>query len=391
MNESLPLFHAAFLKLLESGSSCLSGIGKTEAIPRFEGDSIKELCNKTISILSHQPTLLKLHSPIVVVGDLHGSLQDLVRIFNNTSPPPKTKYLFLGDYVDRGPFSLEVLLMLFTYLCLYPECIYLIRGNHEFSIVCSEYSFKEEVVAAYNMEIYNKLLEVFSFIPLACVLDHFIFCVHGGISPELENVEIISNIRRPIPTAGSLVENLVWSDPVYTGFTGYGLSPRGKGLTFGPSAIKYFYEKTNMRCIIRGHQVIDTGIEMQGEYSVITVFSASAYEDNPIQKSGALKVYPDFKFEALTFGRFQQIKRETAMFYDVELPKKPSKALSYSLLTPKRHYSSAVNVHIAVQPSGQRFKTIQTSTKIGFSSIATQQMKSKMPPRPRTKSRNSNE
>ena len=98
--------------------------------------SIKEekLIN-LIRISSHvfksQPMVLELESPVHICGDIHGQFHDLLRIFDYKGYPPRTNYLFLGDYVDRGQQSLETIVLLLCFKIRYPENVFLLRGNHE--------------------------------------------------------------------------------------------------------------------------------------------------------------------------------------------------------------------------------------------------------------------
>lgn len=75
--------------------------------------------------------LLYVKDPLTVVGDIHGQYYDLVKILEVGDTPGKTKYLFLGDFVDRGSFSIEVLVLLYSLKVTFPDTIIFLRGNHE--------------------------------------------------------------------------------------------------------------------------------------------------------------------------------------------------------------------------------------------------------------------
>lgn len=100
-----------------------------------EGRVSKEHCRRilkdTLALIKKEPNLLSLYDPVTVVGDIHGQYFDFVKMLDVGGNPSKTKYLFLGDYVDRGAFSCEVVLLLYSLKLNYPQTIYMLRGNHE--------------------------------------------------------------------------------------------------------------------------------------------------------------------------------------------------------------------------------------------------------------------
>lgn len=121
----------------------------------------------------------------------------------------------MGDYVDRGIFSMEVVILLFALKLNYPESLLLLRGNHECRNMTQHFTFREEAINKYDEEVYNLTMEVFDALPLAAVVNKKYLAVHGGISPELkklDNFEKIDRFKEP-PTEG-LFCDLLWSDPL---------------------------------------------------------------------------------------------------------------------------------------------------------------------------------
>ena len=162
--------------------------------------------------------MLKIEAPVNIVGDIHGQFQDLLRHFDNCGPPgPGNSYLFLGDYVDRGKFSIESMCLLLAYKVKYPNKVFLLRGNHENEILNKIYGFFDECKRRYSVKLFKQFCQVFECLPLAAIVASTIFCCHGGISPDLHNVNIITQIPRPMPSAlcqkPGLVCDLLWSDP----------------------------------------------------------------------------------------------------------------------------------------------------------------------------------
>jgi diadenosine tetraphosphatase ApaH/serine/threonine PP2A family protein phosphatase len=250
--------------------------------PKFPiKDTILSVIKSAMEIFYKEGTLVRISGNFVLVGDLHGSLQDLLNIFYIFGLPPKTKYLFLGDYVDRGDFSVEVISYLLALKVCYPTCVYLIRGNHEFQHMNKVYGFYDEIIEKYNDEsVWTAFNAVFSYLPLAVILNEKIFCVHGGLSPRISSIEDIESIQLPIVSYVGLpqVSDLVWSDPSDTS-PGFVANDRGAGVIFGKSAIKSFLLSSNLSLLVRAHQSISTGVRGFAGALGVTIFSHSKYAD----------------------------------------------------------------------------------------------------------------
>ncbi|EAY17689.1 Ser/Thr protein phosphatase, putative [Trichomonas vaginalis G3] len=263
-------------------------------IPKLKYEDLLSLIAITQNFLQSEPTLYRLNDNFLIVGDLHGNLRDLLRIFAAHGLPPNRKYIFLGDYVDRGEFSIEVITLLFTLKLLYPDHVYLIRGNHEFSDINAVYGFKNQVLAEYDENIYNQFNEAFSYLPLACVLNDCYFLVHGGISPLLKSVDEIESVKRPINSLydpivyRSFIPDILWSDPGEAELM-YFKNYRGFGNYFGAVAVMNFLRENNIKRIIRSHQCVNA-VEQHHGGTVVTVFSTSNYSKKSKNSSGILEV-----------------------------------------------------------------------------------------------------
>uniref|UniRef100_A0A8C6S5A9 Serine/threonine-protein phosphatase n=1 Tax=Neogobius melanostomus TaxID=47308 RepID=A0A8C6S5A9_9GOBI len=136
---------------------------------------------------------------ITICGDLHGHLEDLLLIFyKNGLPASERAYVFNGDFVDRGKNSLEILLILFGFLLVYPNDVHLNRGNHEDHMVNLRYGFTKEVLGKYRVhgkKILKLIHKIFSWLPLATVIDHKVLVVHGGIS-DTTDLDTIVKVDR---------------------------------------------------------------------------------------------------------------------------------------------------------------------------------------------------
>lgn len=261
-------------------------------MPEFTPDEIKEVCQNAVDVLNIQPTILKINDPVIVIGDIHGSFDDLARIIRLFGKPPKTKYLFLGDYVDRGEYSVPVILYLLALACKYPDSVWLIRGNHEFSHINKVYGFFDEIIHLGLTElVWEYFQEVFYYLPLAAIIMDSIFCVHSGLSPSLIKLRTLEELSRPLPNYINLplVSDLVWSDPTDDNIE-FAANQRGSGVLFGNSSVTRFLESISLQLIVRGHQCNQNGVHSFAKTQGVTVFSCSDYSGIEKNKCGALQV-----------------------------------------------------------------------------------------------------
>lgn len=203
---------------------------------------------------------------------------DLLEIFKIGGYSPHTNYLFLGDYVDRGLFSVETISLLTCLKLRYPSRVNLIRGNHESRGVTQSYGFYQECVRKYgNANVWHHFTSMFDFLTLTAVIDDKIFCVHGGLSPSIHSIDQIKIIDRfrEIPHEGPMAD-LVWSDPDQEKDE-FSISPRGAGYTFGAAVVKKFLEVNNMDHILRAHQLCNEGYQVLYDDRLSTVWSAPNY------------------------------------------------------------------------------------------------------------------
>lgn len=248
-----------------------------------ETSEIRYILSKSRLIFLEQPTLLKLSPPVKIVGDIHGQFHDLIRIFNCCGYPPHSNYLFLGDYVDRGEKSLETILLLLCYKIKYPENFFMLRGNHESANITKIYGFYDECKRRLGSnKLWRSFIDVFNTLPIAALINEKIFCVHGGLSPQLEDFRQIQDIKRPtdVPDKG-LLADLLWSDPdsLVKNFsmTNWPKNDRGVSYCFGKKHVDYFCSKFKIDLIVRGHMVVEDGYEFFNKRKLVTVFSAPNY------------------------------------------------------------------------------------------------------------------
>jgi serine/threonine-protein phosphatase PP1 catalytic subunit len=267
------------------------------------------------TVLLRQPILLAVQPPITICGDIHGQFHDLVRIFDQWGFPPDTNYLFLGDYVDRGSQSIETISLLLLLKIAYPENIFLLRGNHECSYINRQFGFYEECVSRYSKKLWEGFCEVFNCLPIAAIVDDRIFCVHGGISPGLLDLDDIRRIERPaeVPEEGLLCD-ILWSDPDPS-VDQWEESDRGTSYVFGLLPVRKFRERFDFDLICRAHQAVMEGYDFpfSQDEGIITLFSAPNYSSEFPNKGAVLQVSEELccEFKSLE-PESDEEKREAA-------------------------------------------------------------------------------
>jgi diadenosine tetraphosphatase ApaH/serine/threonine PP2A family protein phosphatase len=282
----------AVLGIYASFLSTASRIPSDLTPPLIPSAVIFPLLTFSLDILSTSPALVSVTYPVHILGDLHGSIIDLLRIFHRFGLPPTSRYLFLGDYIDRGPDSIGVICLVLALKCKWPNDIFLLRGNHEFTHVNEAYGFRADILARYNDDsLWQTVQVVFSWMPVAAVVGGSLFCVHGGISPVLESLAPLQRLELPIAnySNNSMIADLVWSDPV-DGFWGFQASFRGSGKIFGHDRVEAFLTAVGLRLLVRGHGYSDHGYEPFARGMGITVFSAGDYCGLSRHKSAVLRV-----------------------------------------------------------------------------------------------------
>lgn len=224
---------------------------------------------------------------LIVVGDLHGQLNDLLWIFFKFGPPSsRNVYIFNGDIADRGPYATNIFLLLFAFKLAEPGSVIINRGNHESEDMNESYGFAREVRSKYDGNIYNIFQRIFWELPLSIVVENRIIIVHGGLFRyDGVTLDVINKVNRkrmcpasPNTFEDSIVFDLMWADPQHK--PGRGVSTRGADcIKFGPDVTAAFLDLNNLDVCIRSHQVPSSlkGMETAHNGRCVTLFSASNY------------------------------------------------------------------------------------------------------------------
>ena len=191
---------SSILDLDKSISSIKQCIALSEA-------EIKQLCQLVSDVLMEEANVQPILSPVTICGDIHGQFFDILELLRIGGDVENgERYIFMGDFVDRGYHSVETLSLLFLLKARYTSSITLLRGNHESRQVTRVYGFYEEILTKYgNANVWRYCTDVFDLLPIGALVNGLIFCVHGGLSPDIATLDHLSMIDRKqeIPHAGN--------------------------------------------------------------------------------------------------------------------------------------------------------------------------------------------
>jgi diadenosine tetraphosphatase ApaH/serine/threonine PP2A family protein phosphatase len=283
---------------------------------RLGNTVVMKLLRRAYALLKTYDNTVKVTVPtggkVTVVGDIHGQLVDLIHILDESGLPSDTnKYVFNGDFVDRGKHGVEVVCILLALFVSDPANVVLNRGNHEDGPITRVYGFQDECVTKFDELTFGMFIEVFRYLPLFVTINDTIFVVHGGLFnnrsvelKELDNIERTDYVAKPPvrypdcmngldPEAQwreyykQLQRDALWSDPQLE--EGLEESSRGAGVIFGPDVAQEFMEKNNLSMIIRAHECVQDGFllpfvptsnpaqQLTDAPLLCTLFSASNY------------------------------------------------------------------------------------------------------------------
>ncbi|CAJ0574143.1 unnamed protein product, partial [Mesorhabditis spiculigera] len=224
-------------------------------------------------VLGKEPGCLEISGPLHIVGDIHGQYNDLVNIFMTLGRPPATRYLFLGDYVDRGSMQVECIMLLLSYKIHYPEHVFLLRGNHELARINNTYGFLHSCRRLipsdpnYGIEVWKEF-----------------------------------QLKKPFKNpARGLANDLMWADPDKEPFNHWRGSKRGSGFKFGQDVLEEALDRLGVELIVRGHQMCLEGYALECKRLILTIFSAPGYCAQYRNAGCVLKVSEDLECSLIAF------------------------------------------------------------------------------------------
>ena len=252
---------------------------------------LKLLCDRVKEILMEESNVQPVSAPVTVCGDIHGQFYDLLELFRTGGQIPSSKYVFMGDYVDRGYNSVETLELLLCLKLKYPGHITLLRGNHESRQICFSYGFYEEISRKYgNVNPWRYFNDLFDYLPIGAIIEGKIFCIHGGLSPFISTIDQIRllNRKQEIPHEGAFCD-LMWSDP--DDIETWIVSCRGAGYIFGWKVVSEFNRINDIELVCRAHQLVNDGFKYWfKDENLVTVWSAPNYCYRCGNKASILKL-----------------------------------------------------------------------------------------------------
>ncbi|MDJ0272474.1 MAG: metallophosphoesterase [Candidatus Caldarchaeum sp.] len=252
---------------------------------------LPQLAEQVAEILRKEPSLLRTDSsPLLVVGDTHGDVDSTKKALDYADEKDAVA-VFLGDYVDRGPYQIENITLLFERKLAEPNRLLLLRGNHETLTMNTYYGFLDTVTRRHGLKTYQQFLKAFAQLPYA-LRWRDVFFVHGGIARGLHMVEEVEKLERGEDDPEHPVAfQLLWNDP-HPGVKGFAESDRGGGaLYFGEDVFTSFMEQNGLRLLIRSHQPMPDGYRYIFGGRLLTVFSCRYYMVPP--KAVLLQTYKE--------------------------------------------------------------------------------------------------
>ncbi|EAY05808.1 Ser/Thr protein phosphatase, putative [Trichomonas vaginalis G3] len=265
-------------------------------------------------IFSDEQNIIDIAPPVLAIADMHGQLFDMLKIFEICKE--SSKFLFLGDYVDRGPYSVELFIYLAAKKILQPNNYYLIRGNHEDSGVNSTYGLFEDCKQIYRSNsLYLRMNEVFLSLPIAAIIGNKIFCVHGGLGPTSETIEKINDVYRyqDIDQNKTLTD-ITWSDPDFISQK-FIENSRGAGHIMGKTAVLEFLNNNKFNLILRAHQTQDLGYRFYFDSKLLSLWSAPLYYGTQ-SKAKVLNINEDLSHELIAIEPAEKRTRTDEILLD---------------------------------------------------------------------------
>lgn len=251
---------------------------------------IEQLTSRLRSILLEEQTVVKIKGNVVVFGDIHGNFDFLVTVMNAIHFTNDTKFLFLGNYVDKGNSSIETMLYLTLLKLQCPERVILLRGNHENSRISYAYGFYEQSIKKFGTDnVWRYFTDVFDYFPIAATVNETMFCVHSGLSKKMSTINQLRMIDRVEETLSEgIICDLLWSDPSEK--SGWSANERGYGCSYGRDVFEEFMARNSFKTMIKGNEFAQSGVIKRWDNKLISVWSAPVSDGQTTSKGAILTI-----------------------------------------------------------------------------------------------------
>ena len=270
----------------------------------FTEKEILNLIEEVKPILEKDQSLIRLRSPCKIFGNLYGLYNDLMRFFESYGNPSDDthmgdisvmQYIFLGDFCDRGNYSLEVIFLLFALKIKYPQFIYIIRGHHEDININKKYGLGDECINRLSDDIrdpssiFYNINKAFDLLPFGVLVDNNILMVHGGIGSSINSLEDIESIKRPVEVEQNVINaeqlkiiDLLWSeysDDIDNIDMNIERDKYKKGfiVKYGKDRLNKFMDDNKINLLITSHIFVPGGFCTFNNDRLLVVFSATNY------------------------------------------------------------------------------------------------------------------
>lgn len=280
-----------FLQLLPSPDEDFIPLTIKSVAINWSKDYVLKLISDCKSQLVKSPTVVTLRSPVKIFGNIYGQYNDLMRYFSFFGRPSEFKgdiecmdYLFLGNMVNRGAFSLEVFCLLIALKVKYNNNFHILRGSSEDLEICKVYGLGEECKNKFgenitdSKSVFRKICELFEYFPLAAVINNQILCVHSGIGENIKTINDM-NIKKPYKLQESIIaQEVLWSTPAgRENYNANNVTTKYRNKHFDEQMIKEFLANNKLKMIIRSHDVSESGVDKIYGDKIMSIFSATNY------------------------------------------------------------------------------------------------------------------
>lgn len=305
-------------------------------LPTVPATMVRTICEDVGELFRDGPSLVEIPAPCIVIGDLHGHILDLLRVIKKFGMPDKIPFVFLGDLVDRGEFSIETVLIVFLLKLVHPENVHVVRGNHEFDFLSRQCGFMAQLKNFYDeQDLFECFMVTFSFMPLGCLIDEGILCIHGGLGPGVFSLSQFRKMERPVDNFDDdFIGSVLWGDP-HDATNTFTPSSRGTGYFFGAEATKEFLTANRLTTLVRAHECVMGGVRRMFDGACVTVFTASNYCGLMGNSAGILEVKGRNLMHTHEFPPLQYLKRGSAVFRSMASGSSRVRFGSRSIASPK--------------------------------------------------------